>query len=371
MSFGKGLLVSASVFCVGVGFGISWKLGLIPFEFRSPATGTVDTSGSPSTDDSSGGADGLLAKQDDEPIHVWAADQEEPPVQEGVNRRTIEDSDEPDFADPSIDRESTPPTFDRVRPVKFEAEKGAELDEPTPEADDPADSPSALSDRFAEVDEKLAAGEVLAAHKLLSRMYWTATHVDAELQRRLDATAAKIFFSPQPHFIEPHVVQTGDQLRKIAAKYNLSWEYLAALNKTDPRRLRAGQKLKVLKGPFAAIVSLHDFSLTIHLQGYYVKRYEVGIGKDNSSPIGKFTVLDKIENPQYTDPDGKVIEGDDPKNPLGERWIDLGDSYGIHGTIDPDSIGRAESRGCIRLRDADVIEVYNFLVKGSVVEIRE
>jgi lipoprotein-anchoring transpeptidase ErfK/SrfK len=97
----------------------------------------------------------------------------------------------------------------------------------------------------------------------------------------------------------------------------------------------------------------------------------VGIGKDGTSPIGKFAVLEKIENPQYTDPDGKVIEGDDPANPLGERWIGLGDSYGIHGTIDPESIGKAESRGCIRLRDADIIEVYNFLVVGSVVEIRE
>jgi len=69
-------------------------------------------------------------------------------------------------------------------------------------------------------------------------------------------------------------------------------------------------------------------------------------------------------------PEG-IIPHNDPKNPLGERWIDLGDSYGIHGTIEPDSIGTAASRGCIRLRDADIIEVYNFLVNGSLVEIRE
>jgi L,D-transpeptidase ErfK/SrfK len=127
----------------------------------------------------------------------------------------------------------------------------------------------------------------------------------------------------------------------------------------------------VLKGPFGAVVDLNDFTLTIHLQGYFVKRYEVCIGKDGSSPIGKFSVLNKVENPPYTGPDGKVIVADDPRNPLGERWIDLGDSYGIHGTIDPDSIGKAESRGCIRLRDQDIIEVYNFLVKGAEVVIRK
>ena len=54
-----------------------------------------------------------------------------------------------------------------------------------------------------------------------------------------------------------------------------------------------------------------------------------------------------------------------------QRWIDLGDSYGIHGTIDPDSIGKAASRGCIRLRDKDIVEVYDFLVKGSEVVIRK
>jgi lipoprotein-anchoring transpeptidase ErfK/SrfK len=127
-----------------------------------------------------------------------------------------------------------------------------------------------------------------------------------------------------------------------------------------------------MKGPFSTVVDLRDFALTVHLKGYYVKRYEIGIGKDSSSPLGKFTVLNKVENPQWTDDrTGKVIEGDDPNNPLGKRWIDLGNSYGIHGTIDPDSIGRAESRGCIRLRDKDITEVYNFLVKGSEVVIRK
>ena len=151
----------------------------------------------------------------------------------------------------------------------------------------------------------------------------------------------------------------------------MSWEYLAKLNRTDPRRIQLGQKLKILKGPFAAVIDLGDYALTIHLQGYFVKRYPVGIGKDGASPVGKFTVLNKIENPQYTSPDGKVISADDPANPLGERWIDLGESYGIHGTIDPDSIGRAASRGCIRMREKDVIEVYDFLVKGSEVVIRK
>jgi len=222
-----------------------------------------------------------------------------------------------------------------------------------------------------EAKEQIAAGETLAAHRKLSELYWNHKELHPQMQELIDSTAKEIFFQSKTHFVDPYVIQDGDQLSVIARKYQVTWEYLAKLNRTDPKRIQIGQKLKVTKGPFGAVVDLREFALTVHLNGYYVKRYQVGIGKDGSSPLGKFPVLNKVENPAYTGPDGRVIRGDDPSNPLGERWLDLGDSYGIHGTIDPTSIGRAESRGCIRLRDKDVIEVYDFLIKGSEVVIRK
>jgi hypothetical protein len=90
--------------------------------------------------------------------------------------------------------------------------------------------------------------------------------------------------------------------------------------------------------------------------------------KDGTTPLGTFTVRNKMVDPTYYGPEG-VIAHDDPRNPLGERWIDIGDGYGIHGTIEPASIGRNESRGCIRLLNSDVEEVYDFLVVGSEVKI--
>ena len=68
---------------------------------------------------------------------------------------------------------------------------------------------------------------------------------------------------------------------------------------------------------------------------------------------------------------GSVIDGDDPTNPLADRWIDIGDSSGIHGTIDPQSVGRAESRGCIRMFNSDVEEVFDMLGVGSEVVISQ
>jgi lipoprotein-anchoring transpeptidase ErfK/SrfK len=65
------------------------------------------------------------------------------------------------------------------------------------------------------------------------------------------------------------------------------------------------------------------------------------------------------------------VAADDKENPLGEHWIELrgiaGDAlgqerYGIHGTNEPQSIGQSASLGCIRMHNADVAEVYTYLV---------
>jgi lipoprotein-anchoring transpeptidase ErfK/SrfK len=66
---------------------------------------------------------------------------------------------------------------------------------------------------------------------------------------------------------------------------------------------------------------------------------------------------------------------------LGGYWIGLTGtegqalgkmSYGIHGTIDPDSIGKQSSMGCIRLRHDDIEMVYEMMVEGkSMVVVRE
>jgi len=228
----------------------------------------------------------------------------------------------------------------------------------------------ALAARLAKIDECLQTNDLLRAHRDLSTMYWSKPQWRHDIRTRIEKTARAIYFDPQIHFLEPYVVKVNDQFTQFAKRYDVPWQYLAKLNQVDPKRIRPGQKLKVIKGPFAAIVELDGYLLTVHAFGYYVRSYKVGAGKDGSTPIGKFTVLNKVSNPQYTDPQGRVIDSDDPNNPLGERWIDLGNGYGIHGTTDPASITKAESRGCIRMRNEDVEEVYDMLGVGSEVAIR-
>ncbi|MBC7820115.1 MAG: L,D-transpeptidase family protein [Planctomycetaceae bacterium] len=264
------------------------------------------------------------------------------------------------------------------RPIRLVA-----LEEPATEVETPSESPAEppvriakrtkdqeLTFDFTEIDRQLKAGQVVEAHKALSKLFWQQPELRSSVQERIGLTAKAIYFSPQPHVQEPYVVQAGDQLRRIATKHHVPWQYLSRLNRVDPKRLREGQKLKVIDGPFGAVVTLSDFELTLHHGGQYVRSYSCCIGKNNSTPVGKFKVLNKVTSPQYTDPDGKVFASGDPKNPLGSHWLDLGESYGIHGTIEPDSIGKAESRGCIRLLNADVAEVYDLLDLATEVVIR-
>jgi LysM repeat protein len=420
------------VFGIGIGLGLAWKSGAIPVEFGSANTGSLaDDAGAdpiasifPGTDVNSPGTISPELPAEDPDLFATqpaarAVNADLPvlsarpaltpsatrpdlaelvgpgnPVRSVVQAAqvvpAIHANNEPEWAaEPTANQadqiqaasiprryQKTPSNFREGEQVPATVIRQTSGEEPVANVADksatqPPRASSILVDELAAIDEQIANEEFLKAHRALSKLYWNHADSKSELLPRLEKTSRAIFFEPRPHFVEPYVVQPNDQLRIIAGKHQLSWEYLAKLNRTDPRRIQLGQKLKILKGPFSAVVDLSDFALTVHLQGYFVRRYEVGIGKDGASPVGKFTVLNKVENPQYTGPDGKVVSADDPANPLGERWIDLGESYGIHGTIEPDSIGKAASRGCIRMREKDVIEVYDFLVKGSEVVIRK
>ena len=222
---------------------------------------------------------------------------------------------------------------------------------------------------LAEIDALIQSGDVVAAHKALSWIYFQQPGQRAQISKRITRTAGSVFFSPRPHILPAHTIQPGDSLAEIAPRYRVGWQYLARLNGVNPNKIRAGQSLKVIRGPFRVIVDLSEFSLLVRTKTDFVCRFPIGIGRDHSTPLGIFRVLRKVPDPQYTDPDGRVIPSAVPENPLGRFWIDLGESYGIHGTNRPNSIGRAESRGCLRLHNADIVRLYGMLVTGCEVVI--
>mgnify|MGYP001599237718 CR=1 FL=1 len=86
------------------------------------------------------------------------------------------------------------------------------------------------------------------------------------------------------------------------------------------------------------------------------------------SQIGAFTIMRQIKNPTYQH-DGKTIEPE-PHNPVGWRWMELSiKGYGIYGTNEPKSIGKAASHGCIRMAKKDLEELYPMLAVGDRIEL--
>jgi lipoprotein-anchoring transpeptidase ErfK/SrfK len=116
------------------------------------------------------------------------------------------------------------------------------------------------------------------------------------------------------------------------------------------------------------VVSIPDRKLAVIEDGT-VEVYEVAVGKPSTpSPIGTFTIVNRLAHPTYYRPG--VVIGPGERNPLGTRWMGLSQKgYGIHGTSEPASIGSAKSHGCIRLRNADVERLYERLRPGDVVEL--
>jgi hypothetical protein len=77
-----------------------------------------------------------------------------------------------------------------------------------------------------------------------------------------------------------------------------------------------------------------------------------------------------VANPTYSHA-GKIV-GPGPANPVGTRWMSLGyKGYGWHGTNRPESIGRAASHGCIRMRNRDVEELFDLVRVGDEVDLIE
>jgi lipoprotein-anchoring transpeptidase ErfK/SrfK len=111
------------------------------------------------------------------------------------------------------------------------------------------------------------------------------------------------------------------------------------------------------------------------------RRYGVGVGKPGFEWAGEHKIAKKAEWPVWTPPEemkvrvkakeGRILpdrmEGG-PNNPLGARAMYLGNSlYRIHGTNQPWTIGSAVSSGCIRMRNEDVVDLYERVKVGTKV----
>lgn len=209
----------------------------------------------------------------------------------------------------------------------------------------------------------------------------------------INTISEQVFFSPRivpgDTVSQSYVVKRGDSLARIAKSENLGvdWRFLQRVNAlANERALRPDMRLKLVHGPFHAEVVKADFRLNLYAgegtERVMVASLPCGLGENDGTPVGAFKVRSgsKNINPEWRNPrTGEYFAANDPKNPIGERWIGLAGAtpetarftgYGIHGTVDPTSIGRNASMGCVRLGDAEVQVAYELIGEASTVVIR-
>ncbi len=167
-----------------------------------------------------------------------------------------------------------------------------------------------------------------------------------------------------------YVVQSGDTLFVIAKRFNTTVELIKKTNNLSNDIIRLGQKLKIIISKFSIFVDKSDNMLILKKDGEPFKTYMVSTGRNNSTPVGVFTVTDKMIKPPWTKPGVGIITADSDEYELGERWIAISaQGYGIHGTNDENSIGGQVTAGCVRMHNDEVIELYDIIPRGTEVEI--
>jgi lipoprotein-anchoring transpeptidase ErfK/SrfK len=150
----------------------------------------------------------------------------------------------------------------------------------------------------------------------------------------------------------------------------------------DPKFLPQTVDYQGSHQPGTIVIDTREHLLYLVEDGGKARRYGVGTGKPGFEWAGSHTVTRKAEWPDWRPPasmiererkKGKILPAHmkgGPKNPLGARALYLGSTlYRIHGTNQPTSIGGAVSSGCIRMRNEDVIDLYERVPVGATVVV--
>lgn len=248
----------------------------------------------------------------------------------------------------------------------------------------PPASPQAVAALMQEASGHEAADRLEVARDLYKRALVQAGGDDAlrsEVEAALGRVHIALLISPRRmREKEDYVVQRGDSLGAIANRYGTTVSLIQKSNMlANPNLIKVGDRLRVFTGSFELIADKTKRDMVVLMNGEFFKRYRVGTGLYGRTPVGTFVIRDKIVEPSWWPPDGREVPFGDPDNILGTRWLSLratGETpdvrgYGIHGTWDPDSVGKALSAGCLRMVNEEVEELFIYIPAGTPVRIVE
>jgi LysM repeat protein len=182
-----------------------------------------------------------------------------------------------------------------------------------------------------------------------------------------------IYEGPPAHRLAPkHVVATGETLETIAQKYNVPWQLLAKINRiADPAAVQVGQELKVMQGPFSAIVDLGKRRMTLMLDRSYAGKFTIELDPTASIEEGTWKVDQKLLTPVvggvYGQPAGAT---EDRGLLITSTTAPTSQPAMLRGPGSADQVSAPPVSRVIRFKSTDVEDVYDILSVGSTITIR-
>jgi hypothetical protein len=237
---------------------------------------------------------------------------------------------------------------------------------PPPAADTRAASASstAFASAWADAHDKLATGRYAEALAALSVWYDDPSlglEESQQLEDLLSRLAGTVIYSQQDLMLPPHVVAPGETLAAVAAPLGVSPHLLAKVNGIDdPARLVPGEHLKVIRGPFDAVVSISRRRLSLQLGGNYAGSFPVVIGRQFLSRVGGS--LPVVEVGRDAAPAGTASL---------RRSIVLGEGLVIEAVDDPGVVSDNVPPSSLVLSVRDLDELLDILGPGSRVLVRQ
>jgi lipoprotein-anchoring transpeptidase ErfK/SrfK len=177
---------------------------------------------------------------------------------------------------------------------------------------------------------------------------------------REGSAAAPVYAQPQAVVARPQVAAFQSEVEPRAA--------------VDRAYLRQEVDFNGSYAPGTIVVDTPNKFLYLVRPGGRALRYGIGVGRPGFEWAGIKTISRKAEWPGWTPPPEMLLRRPDlprhmdggPGNPLGARALYLGSSmYRIHGTNEPETIGRNVSSGCIRMMNEDVTDLYDRVRVGT------
>jgi len=229
-------------------------------------------------------------------------------------------------------------------------------------------SSAAFAAAWADSHDKLAGGRYAEALTTLS-VWYDDPSLGLEESHRLEdllgQLAGTVIYSQQDLLLPPHVVAPGETLPAIAAPLAVPWQLLAKINGiADPMQLVPGEHIKLVRGPFDAVLSVSRRRLSLQSGGAYAGSFPVVVGRQFLPRVGSTLAVADIRREPPADQQFA------PPGP-GQRGIVLAEGMTIQAAAELAAVTDDDAPASLVMSARDLAELCDILGPGSSVLVRQ